>query len=230
MKKETVKPGLLATLVITILIFTSCAPAYIPNVVNSPMFSNEGEFQGSVHTGLSGFDPQLAYAVTDHIGVMANGSFANWTSDSTDNFHKHQFFEAGLGYYTKVRTKGRLEVYGGYGFGKLETNSGSDLFLAYTKVNSSRVFIQPAIGIASNVFDGSFATRLVMLNLSQYNETNIGYFAEPVLTGKIGYKYVKVIGQFGISIPLNDTKIDFDYEPFIFSLGLQFNIGRMWDN
>ncbi|HRC89903.1 MAG TPA: hypothetical protein PK910_07795, partial [Bacteroidales bacterium] len=82
------------------LIINSCAPAYVPNVLNAPMLTNKNEVQAAVYIGTSGFDPQIAWAPTNHIGVMANASFMNSTSDSTENYHKHNFFEFGAGYYT----------------------------------------------------------------------------------------------------------------------------------
>ncbi len=80
-----------------IILFHACAPAYVPDVINTPLLSNKDELQVSLNTGISGFDPQIAYAVTDHIGVMLNGSFTNRISDSTDNYHKHTFVEVGSG-------------------------------------------------------------------------------------------------------------------------------------
>ena len=55
-------------------VLSSCSPAYIPNMVNTPLFSNQGEFEATVATGTSNFDAQLGYAITDHIAVIVNGS------------------------------------------------------------------------------------------------------------------------------------------------------------
>jgi len=211
------------------LVAGSCAPAYVPNVVNSPMFSNKGEFQASGHGGIAGFDPQLSYAITDHLGVMLNGSFANRTSDSTDNFHKHRFFEAGAGYYQNIGTIGRFEAYGGGGFGKLNTYKDAGFWLANAQVDVMRFFVQPAIGMSTDVFDGSFATRLVALNMKQDSQSNTGVLIEPVITAKVGYRFVKAVFQFGISLPLNDEQIDFTYQPFIFSIGLQATFGEKYE-
>jgi len=62
---------LIYILVFIILIINGCAPAYVPNVINTPLLSNKGEIQTSIHTGIAGFDPQFAYAITDHIGFMS---------------------------------------------------------------------------------------------------------------------------------------------------------------
>ncbi|MBN2272801.1 MAG: hypothetical protein JXK95_00590 [Bacteroidales bacterium] len=214
---------------LTVLYASSCAPAYVPNVINTPMLSNKGEFQATVNAGLAGFDPQLSYAITDHIGVMLNGSFANRTSDSTDDFHKHIFVEIGSGYYKKIGTSGRFEAYGGAGFGKLQAEYENELWMARSDVNSLRFFIQPAIGASTDIFDGSFAARFVVLNLKQESESNTGIFIEPALTAKVGYKYAKAVFQFGLALPLNSNTIEFNYQPFLFSVGLQATLGRKWE-
>ncbi len=50
-------------------------------------------------------------------------------------------------------------------------------------------------------------------------------FIEPALTGKLGYKYFKLTGQLGLSLPINEKDI-YGYQPLLFSLGMQINIGR----
>jgi hypothetical protein len=227
MKHTNVHPLTYLVVLIT-LIASSCAPAYIPNVVNAPLLSNKGEFQAAVYTGTSGFDPQFAYAISDHVGLMLNGSFADRTSDSTDNYHKHQFIEIGSGYYTKIGTTGRFETFGGIGYGKVRVKDDNDLWLAHSDVNSIRLFIQPAIGATSEVFDGNFAMRFVFLDLYQGSDKGTGFFAEPVLTGKVGFKYVKAVLQMGISLRVFSSSMnDFNYQPFIFSIGLQADLNKI---
>ncbi len=223
---KTTKQKLFHFLIILSLIISSCAPSYVPNVVNTPLLSNKGEFQASANVALSGFDPQIAYAITDNIGLMVNGSFANQTSDTTDDYHKHQFVEFGAGYYKRIGPFFRFESYGGVGFGNLESNDNDAVFIPYSSVKTTRFFVQPTIGATSHIMDSSFSSRFVIVNMNQGSHSDIGYFLEPVMTAKLGYKYVKVVTQFGISIPLN-SEIDFGYEPFIFSLGLQLNLGKL---
>ncbi len=212
------------------LVFNACTPAYVPNVINTPLLSNKGEFQCAIHTGTAGNDPQFAYAITDNIGVMLNGSFANRTSDSTDDFHKHQFVEIGSGYFTKLGNSGRFEVFGGFGLGKLKAKLDNNLWMSYEDVTSNRIFIQPAIGAATEIFDASLAARFVMVNMKQSSAKNTGLFLEPVMTTKVGYKYVKLVFQLGLSFPLNSKTREFSYQPFIFSIGLNGYIGRNYND
>jgi len=201
----------------------------VPNVINTPLLSNKGELQVGIHTGLSGTDPQGAYAINDNIGLMLNGSFANRTSDSSNSFHKHNFGELGVGYFTKFADNGRLEVFTGLGYGDLRAKFESEIFNSSAQVHTRRFFIQPAIGAKTNIFDGSFATRFVFLDIYQGNKSIQAVLFEPAITAKAGYKYVKVVFQFGLSLPLSATE-NYYYQPFLFSVGLQGFIGLLTKN
>ena len=233
-KKDVIK--LISRILISFLglvtLCTSCSPEYIPNMVNSPMLSNQGEFQATIATGNSNFDMHTAFAITDNIGIMVNGSYGNETSDSTDNFHKHSFIEAGMGYYDMFGEKGRYEIYGGYGFGKTMGYFENYFVDEITDVRYNRYFIQPGIGISTGIFDGSFSPRLVLVQMdpkrTSFDVTKYNAFFEPVITSKIGYKYVKFIVQFGISLPMEDQELTYDHQFFIFNFGFYFNFGRKY--
>ena len=213
------------------IVFTSCSPEYIPNMVNSPMLSNQGEFQATIATGTSNFDAQTAVAITDNIGIMVNASYGNETNDSTDDFHRHSFIEAGIGYYEKIGDKGRYEIYGGYGIGKAEGFFENALFDSeITNANYNRFFIQPGIGISTGIFDGSFSPRFVLIQMNPgVTSGNYNIFLEPVFTSKVGFKYVKFVAQVGFSVPFGEDKVSFNYQSFIMNIGLNFNIGRKYD-
>lgn len=216
-------------------VMTSCSPEYIPNMVNSPVFSNKGEFQATVATGTSNFDGQAGYAITDNIAIIANGSFADQTNDTTDEFHKHLIFEGGLGYYRKISSSARIEAFGGYGTGKIQTLEDNDVFgLDVVDVNYNRIFLQPGIGAVTDFFDGSFATRISMVQMKPENSQTLksswNTFIEPVVTTKMGYKYVKFVFQIGYSFPLDGDKVDYDHQRLILNFGLNFNIGRKYND
>jgi hypothetical protein len=221
---------LFATLVFFSLFQTSCAPAYVPNVINTPMLSNQGEFQAGIYSGTSGFDLLLSYALTDHLGIMANGSFQNTNEENTVEYHRHAFVEFAPGYYTNMGDAGRFEVWGGYGFGSLEANYNDGTWSNFSKVNSSRIFLQPSIGATTRYFDASIATRFVFLNLYQEDLSHSAAFWEPVFTGKVGYQSIKGVIQMGMSLPFDDEGVDFYYQPFITSIGLQLDLGRIYNN
>lgn len=204
-----------------IILAVSCAPAYTPNIVNTPLLSNEGEFQAAVGTGTSGIDPQIAYAITDQIGIMANASFANRRDSS--NFHKHSFAEAGLGYFLTIAKRGRFEVYGGAGYGTVDAMYRQDIFYGRSHAKLTRIFIQPSIGLSSDVFEGAFTPRIVFLNINNYSNvlhsSSFEPFIEPTFTAKVGWRYVKMMFQVGLSLPLTELRT-YSNQPFMFSIGL----------
>jgi len=214
--------------VFIILILNSCAPVYVPSVVNAPLLTNKGEVQAALHVGTSGIDPQFTYAPSNHIGMMLNGSFANNTSDSTDNFHKHQFVEFGLGYFTNFSKRMKFETFGGIGSGKLQAEYDNNLWISKSNVNFTRFFIQPTIGFTTKIFDAGISSRFVLINLHQESGSSTGYFIEPVLTGKLGYDHLKGVMQVGLSYPLNSGKISFNNQPLLISLGIQTNFGKIF--
>jgi hypothetical protein len=214
---------------VAFLYLVSCAPAYVPNTINTPLLSNKGEIQAGLNYGLSGFDPQAAYALTDHIGLMINGSFRNNTSDSSDSYHRHAFVEGGGGYYTRIGGAGRFEVYGGYGYSRLQAYFDGDIWIKYANVYSHRLFLQPAVGFTTKVFDLSFASRVVLVSMHQEDVQENVFLFEPALTLKLGYKYVKGVVQFGLSFPNSSVSVDFGYQPIMFSIGVQADLRKNYD-
>ncbi|MAX71143.1 MAG: hypothetical protein CMC76_08595 [Flavobacteriaceae bacterium] len=155
---------------------------------------------------------------------MVNGSFKK----ENDKGNKHSFVELGLGYYTKLGENFRFETFGGIGKGEytfLEDNGPEDLTL--NDVELTRYFIQPTIGFTTNVFDASFTPRFVFANIVENSTKDNGLFIEPIITGKFGFKYLKAITQFGLSIPLENSSNNFNNQPFLISFGLQFNISEI---
>ncbi|HAN18810.1 MAG: hypothetical protein A2X13_08085 [Bacteroidetes bacterium GWC2_33_15] len=234
-QKKNLKLYALIIIISATGLMTSCSPEYIPNMVNTPVFSNKGEFQATVATGTSNFDAQLGYAITDNIAIIANGSFADQTNDTTDEFHKHTIIEGGVGYYKKLANSGRIEVFGGYGMGKIKTYEENDLFDDdYTDISFNRIFIQPGVGAVTDIFDGSFATRVAFVQMIPSSTSNFEeswhMFVEPVITAKIGYRYAKAVIQIGYSFPVNEESIDYNTQGLIFNFGLTINIGRDYLN
>ncbi len=216
--------------VLAITTFYGCKPLYVPNVVNTPLFSNKNEFQAAIHFGTAGFDPQLAYAITNNIGIMANGSFEIFeNNDTTLTFpHKHSFGEMGIGYFTKLTSTQRFEVYGGYGIGTIKYQIGDNSTPIEAKINTNRFFIQPAYGITMEHFDFSVASRIIWISgegsVQKYNTS----FWEPAVTVRAGGRNVKGVVQLGLSIPFQ--QIDYiEYEPILFSVGVQASFGEIFE-
>jgi hypothetical protein len=221
-----------------VAIIQSCATAYIPNKVNSPMFTDKGEAKIDLTWGMNGADVQIAYTPIKHLGIMTNGCFSTQTRDtSTTNFHKHAYGEIGVGWYNKISSKAVIEVYGGYGRGSSDTDWSIEEWTAVNNVkivdNFTKYFIQPSIGIVKEKSSFSFTSRFSMIQMdidrleSQYvNVNDIDLFWEPAFNFTTG-KTVKFIGQFGISYPIIKLP-EYSFTPkyISFSAGIEVHLGR----
>ena len=106
-------------LYLSLIFFSSCSSVYMPNVPNTPMLSQKGEFSGGGHISFRG-NASLngAYAVSDHFGVLFSGAYMNNERHSKD--FKHKLAEVGGGYFNTFGPDNNriLEIYAGYGLGK----------------------------------------------------------------------------------------------------------------
>ncbi|MBE0661327.1 MAG: hypothetical protein IH597_02570 [Bacteroidales bacterium] len=213
------------------LVLISCAPVYIPNVINAPLLSNAGEVQLTVYTATSGFDPQFALALSDNIGIMLNGSFDEITYQDSDDYRKHKFFEMGAGYYKKLNENFRFETFGGYGFGTIQADGSNYQWISqwdsHTAINSKRFFFQPAVGATFQPIEFCFSARIVHLRLTQKDRSSQSMFFEPAVTGKLIYKRLRGVMQLGFSLPVGSYDLALEYQPVMLSLGLGVNFGKL---
>lgn len=223
-------------LIIALLATSACAPVYIPNVRNSPMFTKGGEFQTSVQIG-NGIEAQSALAVTEHFAVMANYLYLDVSNtENGEDYNRHQFFEGAIGYFSNT-SDSFFEVFAGYGRGKGSTNNGFD-FLGSDPVSATgryeRFFIQPAVGLNKNVVNISFAPRISMVDFYEFS-TDVGrsaiheapkFFFEPAVIGRTNFanNHMYFVFQGGISMALSED-IYFDRRNFQFSAGLGLRLG-----
>ncbi len=221
-------------LILLVIFFAGCAPVYVPNALNTPMFEEKGDINASFYGGTSGTDFQLSYAVTDNILVLANGSFARRDSTDDTDFHEHTYGEAGVGFYSAFGKNGRSETIIGYGMGKASAE-GDFSFIGLDKYlitgTYRRFFLQGNVGFGSEGFDGGLAIRASYLTFydlkhgnEDYDEEKMtGFFAEPVLFLRAGWKYVKLQTQIGFSYPFSKST-SLGYQPFMFSFGVNVNL------
>lgn len=225
----------------------ACSPAYVPNKVNTGLFTEEGEIHGEVATGVSGTDVQVAAAIPGNLVVTANASFKNkdfqttiWAEDNDSELatfegnKKHRIWEMGLGYYHIMEGGVTLEAIVGYGEGNLE-NVETNLFgpvdditridenTIITESSFSKVFIQPTIGFSKRLFDVGFTPKIAMVRVSINDQQFRDTFFEPTATIRFGHEKVKFTGQLGLSFPM-DEEIEFSHEPLIFSVGIMADV------
>lgn len=169
-------------------LFSACSDTmhvYVPNTVNAPLLQEKNEVKGSL--SLSNY--QVAYGVTDHFGLMANGQYLvrpvnsqNSKGDQGiyDADARGGLFEVGAGYFNRFgrsRSKSKVfEVYGGYGRGGFRTTAYNFYFAPDSGTNNRRdyrvsskfdkFFVQPGFGITHKVVEFSVASRFSLLHFN----------------------------------------------------------------
>ncbi|MBV8254118.1 MAG: hypothetical protein JO154_16055 [Chitinophaga sp.] len=168
----------------TVMLTAACrTTVYVPSATNVPALKEKHEFKATVGPN----SLQTAFAITDHVAVMANGQYVYrsnlYTSDgytkSSNGFDK--FVQGGsgefaIGYFLPINDKGRksgvFDVYAGYGIGgfntldrnydgKNSTGSTNDYKL---ETRFSKIFIQPSIAWVHPVVETIFTSRFSMVN------------------------------------------------------------------
>ncbi|WP_375448317.1 hypothetical protein [uncultured Fibrella sp.] len=236
----------LIRLACVLVLCQSCRTVYTPNALNVPLLQEQGEIKLLVAPN----NYQAAYAVTDKIGIIANGRVATSANSSTingaaDNFDaKNTVFEAGVGYYGRTGRNLTYELYGGGGISQVGFHgTGSSVGKNYD-VSGMKFFVQPNIGFTSRGFDIAFSTRLSGLQFStatgNYTATDLKnndldglaksthLFLEPAITLRGGYKYVKLQMQLGGSFKLTQAVIP--YNGLIANVGLVFDFAQWYND
>lgn len=221
---------------LALFLVTSCAPVYVPNVRNSPMFTKGGEFQASAQIG-NGLELQSAYAVTDHFGLMTNFSFINQSgTEDEEDFHRHQFFEGGAGFFTN-RNESFFEIYAGYGRGKGTSFDAFEFFGPQSVAATGRYeryFLQPGIGLNKEKVNLSFAPRFSLVDFYEFStelvrttvEEKPKLFFEPAIIGRTNFAHNTMFATFqaGASLGMNET-VYFDRRTFTLSAGIGLLLG-----
>ena len=219
-----------------------CAPVYVPNARNTPLFDGQGEFQATATAGI-GYNVQSAYALTNHVGVMGNFLFANNKPAKRFQYRTQAYGELGLGYYNHIGNR-YFDFYLGYGAGKGKAIDSS--YYVFTtdiiysaRASYSKTFLQGAFGTKHRNFEWSISQRISRVH---FNEINVFYGDEPKGISDQGYFYLEpalnikialtknkkafFVIQSGMNIPLyNESTNDFNIERIHSVTGLQLRIG-----
>lgn len=231
----------------TALIFThcltSCSPVLYTTIgQNVPMLQKKGEIAVSGGAGYTnhaaGINAQFAAAVTDKIVVMS--SYYSLQADAASG--GGNYFELGAGKYSyKPDTRFCSEFLFGMGFGSINNTGENQTFV---NVNYIKPFIQPSFGFTSEFADIAFTPRIALVSFTSHSDfvtdaqlrTNLdGFYSsksalafEPGITIRLGYKYVKLQGQYNYTTfsynGNNFNPVDKDF----FSVGLYFVVTDRW--
>jgi hypothetical protein len=233
------KHSLLYTVIAFVVIASSCNVAYRASTINTPLFSGKNELAVTAASN----NIQAAYAVSDHVGVMANGFFEQSvvSNNETGQGGTGYMGELGAGYFTGLTADPNFifETYAGAGFGYLYLNNNyrddnSNIQKRTLDADGMKFFIQPAIGYRLSYVEVSGAIRYSNINYSNIrlsnwpqpelrdanlNELNNSFhFIEPGLTLRVGLKNIKLQFQYLYCIKLNTEQINYDTD--VFSLGV----------
>ncbi|MBI1226905.1 MAG: hypothetical protein GC192_16860 [Bacteroidetes bacterium] len=226
-----------AILILAISILTACSPKYyVPNTQHVPLLSEKGEVSLTAGGNANQAEVQVAYAVSNSLGIMGNVGFFNPKDDGNGNGGSGRLGELGLGYFKPIGTGFIFETYGLIGFGSFEnhfptSNNG--------KISGklSRYGIQPSIGYKTNNFSIALSSRLSSLHYGEPNgdlvfdgmnqidylkENDAFLLLEPALTIRAGLEKVKLQVQLIRGFNLTDS--DFRQDESLLSVGVNINV------
>ena len=155
----------------------------MPNVPNTPMLSARGELYTGGHITLKGNTSfNSAYAVSDHFGLLLDGSIMNQKHTRKD--YKHNLLEAGAGYFSTFGPDNKriLEIYTGIGRGNTDRTfrriiSGMPVVYDRQEIDFNKFFVQVNYSAKDkgslNLFGKSFPLNYgTALRVSYINMTN----------------------------------------------------------
>lgn len=225
---------------------SSCSTTlYTTNAVNAPLLKEQGEVKVNVTQN----DLQAAVAVSDHIGIMANGYYQNYTG--TNNYrHNGGMGELGIGYLLNSENNLVMETFVGGGLGMVHKQeqfdgAGNSTYMASFNANAAKGFVQTNLGYRSKYFDVALTPKFSFVKYSNFSQTNytndqlrddyldnnrltdpLFVFAEPAITVRGGYKFIKLQAQYGLTLNLSGQNIR--RSPDFASLGLVIDIARWY--
>lgn len=230
-----------------LLFFNSCTTQmYVSNAVNAPLLKEKGEVQVS----LTQNDLQAAVAVAKNVGIMANGYYENYTA-SNNYQHDGILGEAAIGYFTPMTSNFVFETFVGGGAGRVHkqeqfTDANDNTYMASFNANAAKLFVQPDIGYKSKYFDAVISSRFSFVKYNSFSQSNYSQaelredyldgnnltnplfmFAEPAVTLRAGYKFIKFQFQYGLTVNMTANQIK--HANNFSSLGIVVNIAR-WYN
>ncbi len=176
------------------VVLASCIPpqpsVYLPTPPQAPLLKKEGEFRlivssvgGSNSDGATdGFTSlEAAYAAGKHLGLIANVAYSPSNVDSNNTAYLAG--EAGAGYFDTIQRYGRVEAYGGIGFGHIHTkwtyryNGYSGIWSPSSGLDGGqfierdasfvRPFVQATLGAEGAVAAAAFTLRASYLSVSR---------------------------------------------------------------
>lgn len=251
-------------LLVTVCMASCQQRLYFPDRANTPGLTHamEGKATISLKPQANEYDStksesvnfgtgiDLAFSPIQHLGLIAS---YRWITDrrieenqSYDLFSESKKtiggvfngkrWEIGAGYYDTFGTRGKVELYGGYGNGSLQRR-GKELPEYDYDTRYHRFFLQPAAGFGlSKFFSFTGGIRFAFMKFYDFQSANpdlqyhigkskqdvtgtVFTFVEPFVNFEGGYKFLKGNIQVGASRQLIHTNIAGNLPVYI-SLGI----------
>lgn len=231
-----------------LVFFSACnTTLYVSNAVNAPVLKEKGEVKVAVTQN----DLQAAVGAGNNFGIIANGYYQNYKA--SDNYeHGGGYGELGIGFFTNTEDDNSLffEMYGGAGYGTIHKqemfrDQFDNSYMASFNAEAGKIFLQPDFAFSNKFVDVIFTPKFSFVKYTSFSHTNypeqelrndyldndnltgpVFMFAEPALTLRGGYKFIKLQAQFGLTLNLTGNNIR---HPSSFSsLGLVFDIARWY--
>ena len=230
-----------------LVLLSSCASLYIPNVPNTPMLSAKDEVHASGNLGLKGnFSFNTAYAFSDHWGVLLNASLTNQQGSKKE--FKQDLLESGMGYFTKFGAEQNriLEIYAGIGMGSSDrtflSNAGTEPRIdEKQEIRFSKKFVQVnystkkknTLNLFGKKFPLNYGTALrishiqsnkFLINGSEQS-TQDNIFFEPIFFTRMALnKNMQLQYSSGSNFGLKNRRF-ISAGTAVMSIGLVFNLG-----
>lgn len=244
----------IATVIGCILVSACNHYYYVPQAQNVPLFREKQEVSlhlaSSIGTDVSTTDVQTAYALGNHVAILANAMYASGGNKESGNWGKGKIFGGGLGYFTPIQSHGIFELLGGFWLGQQQHNFQKTTIpwggIAQTvsgraNLACTKYFLQPAIGLRFPAIDIAISTNITYLSFTQIsNDIDVTLpdyldvtaiaahrnviLLEPALTIRLGWKFVKFQLQYSSSRNLSLPQLRFIQEKM--SVGLSFSYSR----
>ncbi len=209
----------------------SCSPSYLPNNLNMPLLYTTTDKPNDLYlsASLSG-EIQAAYAVADHIGVMANVLALPGGED------RYFLGEAGIGTFTTINDNFHLEIFGGGGYGSGNATGTRTLFNTTTEQTEQgkywRYFVQPDVGVHTKPFELALGTRFSYVDYFEFSQDGMApvdlpgtWLIEPSVALRFGFggrgffKNKKLFIQF---TGILDKETEFETSGYTLGLGIVY--------
>ena len=231
----------------------SCASVYVPGAQNVPLFKEKGQVK--LVAGPYDYQAAYAVGRHTAVMVNAQ-NLDKVGIELVEPIRKSyrevsKVVEVGGGYFTDAKNTWTFETYGGVGVFKTSLRSDyrdrhNDRDSSYSTLlitRGTRFFVQPNFGFANKAVDIAFSTRITGLRIGLVNQANyseamweqsdlrklrnrLHLFAEPAITMRVGYRWLKAQIQTGISLQLTSAEVPYNY--LFGSVGLVGDIGKWY--